>query len=441
LSNHRVLIVSPHFPPINAADHHRVRMSLPYLADFGWNTHILAVHPNFVQGVQDPLLSQTVPDSIPVTYTNALDIRQTQKVGLGSLSLRAFFYLLQAGNKLLEQHQFDLIYFSTTMFVTMALAPIWYKRFGLPYVLDFQDPWLSDYYNRPDSPQPPGGHLKYAFSQLQAKILEPKTIAYVSHVISVSPAYPQVLQQRYPHLKTNQFTVLPFGAPEKDFEQLSSMQIRQSIFDHCDGKKHWVYVGRGGNDMALSLRVLFSGIQKDRQQNPELWQSIRLHFVGTSYAPGARSTKTIEPIAQEYCVADLVEEHSHRISYFEALQTMVESHAILLIGSDDPGYTASKLYPCILARKPILAVFNERSSVVDILTQSGAGKVVTFKEGDQPQDLLSKILPQLQWLLAFPPDHQPNTDWKKFEPYTAREMTRKQCKIFDQVVNPFVGNN
>jgi hypothetical protein len=434
LSNRRVLIVSPHFPPINAADHHRVRMSLPYLAEFGWDAHVLAVHPDFVQGVKDPLLSKTVPDSISVTYTNALPIQQTKKIGLGSLGLRAFFYLLQAGDRLLQQQKFDLIYFSTTMFVTMGLAPRWHKRFDLPYVLDCQDPWLSDYYNQPGSPPPPGGHLKYAFSQLQAIILEPKTLAYVSHIICVSAAYPQPLQQRYPHLQPAQFTVLPFGAPEQDIEQLSLLNVKQSIFDRHDGKKHWVYVGRGGGDMALSLGILFAGIQADRQQNPAPWDSIELHFVGTSYAPGDRSIKTVEPIAQEFGIADLVTEYSHRVPYFEALQIMVDSDAILLIGSDDPGYTASKLYPCILARKPILAVFHEQSSVVDILDRCNAGKAVTFKSGDRPQDLTSQILAQLNGLQSLPSGYQPDTNWQAFEPYTAKEMTRKQCEVFDRVV-------
>lgn len=433
-SNRRVLIVSPHFPPINAADHHRIRMSLPYLADFGWDTHILAVHPDFVQGTKEPLLSKTVPEYIPVTFTKALPIQQTQKIGLGNLGLRAFFDLLQAGNRLLKQQKFDLIYFSTTMFVTMALAPIWRKRFGIPYILDFQDPWLSDYYHQPGSPLPPGGNLKYGFSQIQAKILEPKALASVSHIISVSPTYPKNLQQRYPHLQPEQFTVLPFGAPEQDIEQLPLLNVKQSIFDRHDGKKHWVYVGRGGGDMALSLGILFAGIQADRQQNPSAWESIELHFVGTSYAPGDRSVKTVEPIAQEFGIADLVTEYSHRVPYFEALQIMVDSDAILLIGSDDPGYTASKLYPCILARKPILAVFHEQSSVVDILDRCNAGKAVTFKSGDRPQDLTPQILAQLNWLQSLPSGYQPDTNWQAFEPYTAKEMTRKQCEVFDRVV-------
>jgi hypothetical protein len=27
----------------------------------------------------------------------------------------------------------------------------------------------------------------------------------------------------------------------------------------------------------------------------------------------------------------------------------------------------------------------------------------------------------------------PKTDWRAFEPFTAREMTRRQCEFFDRV--------
>ncbi|MBD2357537.1 hypothetical protein H6G41_23475 [Tolypothrix sp. FACHB-123] len=431
--NYKVLIVSPHFPPINAPDHQRVRMSLPYFEKFGWESHILTVRPECVQGVQDSLLAKTIPDHIPVTSTSALPVQYTKLIGLGNLGLRCFPYLLKVGDRLLHQKKFDLIYFSTTVFISMALGPRWQSRFSIPYILDFQDPWLSNYYKQ-SREVPPGGRFKYGFAQFQAKFLEPRATSKVSHIISVSPKYPEILQQRYPHLKPEQFTILPFGAPEPDFEQLSSLNVQQTIFNPKDGKRHWVYIGRGGSDMALAVRILFLGIQSERCKNPKLWQAVKLHFVGTSYAPDNRAVKTVEPIAQELGVADLVEEHPHRIPYFEALQTLVDSDAILLIGSDDPAYTASKLYPCILAKKPIFAIFHQQSSVVKILNQCCAGRAVTFKEGDLPNTLLPKVVLQLQWLLSTSKGYQPDTDWQAFQPYTAKEMSRRQCAIFDQVL-------
>ena len=109
----RVLIVSPHFPPINAPDHQRVRMSLPYFEEFGWEPHVLTVQPEFVEGNCDRLLEQTVPDRIPVMRTGALSVKYTKRIGLGNLSLRCFPYLLKVGNSYLAKQKFDLVYFST----------------------------------------------------------------------------------------------------------------------------------------------------------------------------------------------------------------------------------------------------------------------------------------------------------------------------------------
>ncbi len=429
---HRVLLISPHFPPINAADHQRVRMSLPYFEEFGWQPHVLAVKSEHVEGgVQDPLLTKTFPTNIPITYTKALSYRYTRTIGLGNLGLRSFAYILRAGDSLLRKKKFDLIYFSTTVFNLMALGSRWYHRFGIPYILDFQDPWLSDYYQQPGSPNPPGGRIKYGFSQLQAKCLEPRAVKHVRHIISVSPSYPKTLRKRYPHLQPEQFSVLPFGAPEADFEQLPKLNVSQTIFDPNDGNKHLVYVGRGGDDMALSLRILLLGIQNHRQKYPQVWQSIKLHFVGTSYAPKHLAVKTVEPIAKELGVADLIQEYPNRIPYFEALKVLTDSDAILMIGSNDASYTASKLYPCVLARKPILAIFHHQSSVVDILHQCRAGHAVTFTSDSKPENLLAEMTTQLNELLSLAKPSKSLTNWSAFAPYTAREMTRKQCIIFD----------
>ena len=57
----KVLIVSPHFPPLNAPDMQRVRMSLPYYPEHGWEPVVLAVAARYQAGVFEPALAQTVP--------------------------------------------------------------------------------------------------------------------------------------------------------------------------------------------------------------------------------------------------------------------------------------------------------------------------------------------------------------------------------------------
>ena len=429
----RVLIISPHFPPINAADHQRVRMALPYFQEFGWQPHVIAVQPEDVQGAYDRYLQSTIPEDIPVTYIKALPVKYTKIFGLGNLGWRCLPYLIFAGDKLLRDKSFDLIYFSTTVFLSMGLAARWVKKFAVPYILDFQDPWFSDYYQTQGKEAiPPGGRLKYGFSQFVARRLEPRAMKYTHHVTSVSPAYPEILQQRYPWLNSEQFTILPFGAPEKDFELLPSFKIKQSIFDPQDGKIHWVYVGRGGQDMAKALEALFIAIKANRSQNPQLWESVKLHFVGTSYAPKGRETKTIEPVAVSCGVGDLVTEHPLRIPYFEALQVLKDSNGILLIGSDDPNYSASKIYPCILAQKPILGIFHEQSLVVNVMQRTQAGEIVTFGSEDDKEDLIKQLAIKINQLFKLSGETSPHINWSAFQQYTARSMTHKLCQIFNQ---------
>ena len=429
----RVLIVSPHFPPINAADHQRVRMSLPYFEEFGWKPTVLAVRPQDVEGTDDPLLERTLPPGVEVVRTGALPVRWTRRLGLGSLALRALPAFWRAGNRLLARERFDAVYFSTTMFAIMALGPLWKRRFGVPYILDFQDPWIEDYYERPGAPPPPGGRFKHGFTRWLAHTLEPRAMAAVSEVIAVSPAYVETLRARYPALGADQFTVLPFGAPERDFEILPILGVRQAVFDPDDGLCHWVYVGRGGGDMAAALRLLFTALAEARYRNPEMWSKLRLHFVGTSYAPEGQAEKTVEPVARACGVADLVEERTSRVPYYEALQLLRQSHAILVIGSDSAAYSASKLYPCLLARRPLLALLHTSSPAVDILRRGGVEQIVTFDPADVTASMAA-MHAALEKTFAGT-GGAPAFDAPRFSAeHGARAVTARQCEVFNRAV-------
>jgi len=429
----RALIVSPHFPPVNAPDHQRVRMSLPHLGEFGWSATILTVTADCIEGITlDSLLERTLPEDLDVVRVGAVPAAITRLVGLGNLALRSLPYLYQSGARMLRSQSFDLVYFSTTQFLVTILGPIWKRKFRVPYVVDFQDPWLDDYYER-TGVSPPGGKRKYQLSRAMARLLEPRVTRSVSQVISVSPVYAETLLARYHHLQRDQFTVLPFGAAERDFELLRSLEIKQRVFNPRDGQQHWVYIGRGGRDMWPALRLFFSGLAALLQRDLDPRNKLRLHFVGTSYAPARHAEKTIEPIAQEFGVGDLVQEETNRIPYFEALKTLKDSHALAIIGSDSPGYSASKLYPYMFARKPLLAILHRDSPAVQILRQCRAGEIVGFDPSRPVQESVVETTQALQRIYAMAEEHRaPDIDEEELAKYTAREMTRRQCEVFDR---------
>jgi hypothetical protein len=239
------------------------------------------------------------------------------------------------------------------------------------------------------------------------------------------------IRERYPELPPERFTVLPFGASQRDAELVRTRGIRHSVFDPRDGLLHWTYLGRGGADMALALRGLFLALRRVCENEPRAEQ-LRLHFVGTSYASRGKAEPTVAPVAQELGVGDLVHEQTDRIPYLEGVALLQTSDAVLLIGSDDPAYSASKVYPCVLAGRPLLAVLHRASLAGDVIRACKAGAAVGFESCESPMDLSARVEPELRHLLALPPTYTPPTDWQAFAPYTAREMTRRQCAVFDQ---------
>ena len=421
----KVLIISPHFPPINAADMHRVRQSLPYFKKFGWQPTILTVFPDHVEMAQDENLQESIPETIPIHKVTAFSTRFTRKVGLGNLGLRAFWQLYKKGNKLFREEKFDLVYFSTTVFASMPLGRLWKEKHGVPFIIDMQDPWRNDFYlDVPKEEQPP----KFWFAYRLDKALEGYTIPKADGLIAVSQGYITTLKKRYPSIQNTPSKVLTFGAAEEDFRVVSRLNLSPSV-SLDDNKTNIVYVGRGGHDMQSSLSLIFEAFSSQLASN-ENFRNCKFWFIGTSYALDGEGQKTIEPIAKKFGVEDYIVEVTDRKPYFEVLSLLTKADVIFIPGSTDSNYTASKLYPNMLAKKPLLCVFHSSSSVVQIVQDLNAGRVVLFDRPTAKEDM-AQALEETISTLPF----VPATKWEKFKPFTAKEMTRSQCDFFDTVIS------
>lgn len=424
----RVLIVSPRFPPSNAPDMHRVRLALPWLKEGGWCATVLAVKPEFVPVTQDSLLTESIPSDIPIIRTAAWSRKLTRRLGVGSLTLRARGCLDRAARRLFSEQKFDLVYFSTTEFGLFSLGPRWKAMAQVPYVLDYQDPWITTYY-RDNGLPPPGGGLKYAVVQRIARRLEPSIVAQASHITAVSPVYIRQLIQRhgYPEQQT---TVLPFAGSEADFELLRSASVPNPLFDSSDGLQHWLYAGVAGPYMNYSVTAILTAFKSELAVSPRLFGRVRLHFAGTNYVQGRETQPQILPIAAQLGLEKFVSERTGRLPYFQTLKCLLDADALIVPGSDDPAYTASKIYPYILARKPLLAVFHERSPVCRIVRECRSGVVVGFDSATSVEATARTI--QEEWFCNGACRRIPRTDWAAFYPCTSQSMTERLCKAFDQ---------
>ncbi|MEI6882927.1 MAG: glycosyltransferase [Bacteroidota bacterium] len=426
----KILIISPNFPPVNAADMHRVRQSLLYFPEMGWEATVVAVEPGFVEMSEDPVLLETIPSTAKIIRIKAFDAKFTRKIGLGSLGYRSLWFYLKTCNKLIRKEHFDLIYFSTTAFPVMVLGRYWKRKFGIPFIIDMQDPWRNDFYlDKPKHQRPP----KFLLAYTMDKYMEAFTMKKVDGIISVSPGYPKTLMERYNNIKPGMCEVIPFGGASIDFDVLEKAGIANPLFKPSPDVINFAYIGRGGHDMGLAVSGIFSALKKGLERNREIYSKVRMYFVGTSYAADGQGEKTIIPMAEKFGVQAQVVEITDRLPYFTALQVLKNADILIIPGSTDTNYTASKLYPYILANQPLIAVFNENSTVVGILAATGAGTCVTFRNDFDPETLGEKVLSSFDEYLEKLP-FIPGTNWKEFEPYSAREATRRQVVFFEKIL-------
>jgi Glycosyltransferase Family 4 len=426
-----VLIISPHFPPINAADMHRVRQALPYLEELGWHPVVITVDEAYIESYStDPLLLQTIPAGTEIHKVKAFETRHTRKLGLGSLSMRSYWHIRKKGNELLKKYKFDLVYFSTTAFHVMALGPYWKRKFKVPFIVDIQDPWRNDFYlDKPASERPPKFFIAYNID----KYLEAKTIPFADGIISVSKGYCETFIQRYPSITEKKCRVIPFGVAAADIDVMRKYISGCGAVSLPAGKINIVYVGRGGYDMSFAVSVLFKALKKGLETGVADFKNIHCWFIGTSYAPPGTGNKTILPVAVENKVQDQVTEITDRVPYFETLYLLDKADIVFVPGSVDTHYTASKIYPYLVLQKKLLAVFNKNSSVVNLLQRLNFGELVVFDQTAGNTDTcVSECYTKLCKLLA--KDYSPHLDSNLFAPYTAGFKTKEQVDFFNEVL-------
>lgn len=421
----KVLIISPNFPPVNAPDMQRVRMSLPYFRQSGWEPTVICVEEKYVEGFRDPLLLETIPDWVNIHRVKAFPTKITRKFGLGSLSLRSFFQFKKKGNELLSKEKFDLVYFSTTMFHVLALGRYWKSKFGVPFVVDMQDPWRNDFYlERPKEVRPP----KYQFAYQIHKRMEAWTMPHTDGIISVSQGYIDVLRNRYPVLSDIPAVVIPFGTSVKDFEKVRSSNLKPMVIDRDHGKINVVYIGAL---LSQSFMPLLNAFFKAFKKSVPASEPYHFYFIGTNYSPHTQ-VKAIHKLAEELDLSERVTEYPDRIPYFSALATLMKSDIIFIPGSIDIDYNASKVYNNILTGRPIFSIFNQKSHVLKIIEDCNAGLVVGL-EGNETEDILvEKICARMDEFRVL---HlrKDNTAIHLPEDFFAGHLTRLQTDLFLEV--------
>ncbi|MDX2039964.1 MAG: glycosyltransferase [Acidobacteriota bacterium] len=486
----RVLMVSPHFPPDTSAGTHRVRLLAPHLATFGWEPVIVTVDPRDYESRLDPGLAELVPSDLRVVRSRAWQVETTRRLGVGDLGLRAMRGLYQTCAELLRRERFDVLFITIYPSYPALLGPMLKRRFGIPFVLDYQDPWVGSWGLTVGGGANGQPDFKSRLSRFVATKLEPMAARAADAITAVSAGTYEAIRERYAGFDDKLYLAIPLGGEPADFTQLRNQPRANPYFDPADGLCHLCYVGTLLPLGFETLRALLKAAALLKVRQPELYQKLRLHFFGTSNQaikienfsstkPHEENTKErkrerekegiadgfslspsvtpshhlrepscafvdeqileklrVLPVAREIGVADCVTELAPRIDYLDALTVQTQASAILMLGSSERHYTASKLYPGLLAARPILALYHEASSVVEILRRAAkppSVRVVTYGDSARAESRVEAIYDELAALVANPVYDPADVAMDEVKEFSAESLAGKLAEVFDGV--------
>jgi len=174
----RVLIITYYWPPAGGVEVHRVVKFCKYLVKSGWQPEILTVesgkHSNLDEGLAGDIsgVSNVVRSSSlePHTLFNLLAGKKTTEPGTAHktpdgrqsamqtvgeyIRLNVFIpdarigwypFARHAGIKMLEENKPDLIFSTAPPYTVHLVARSLSRKFGIPWVADFRDPWVENY--------------------------------------------------------------------------------------------------------------------------------------------------------------------------------------------------------------------------------------------------------------------------------------------------------
>ena len=423
-----VLIVSPHFPPATLAGVHRARHMAKHLTEFGWKPIVIRASEEHYTESLDPALAELVPDYVTQIRTAAFPAKLARRFGIGDIGLRAFFHIKESLAQAIRTHKPKVIFITGSPYYPFLLTS-WVKgTFGIPVVLDFQDPWVS--YDGALRPKLSKGGIAH----LLATVLEPIALKDASFVTSVSDRQNQEMADRYPWLDRTAMAAVPIGGDPEDFDSLRATPPQNPIVKLEPGRINLSYVGTFLPRAGPLVETLFSALKQLREEMPSLAERLLLNFVGTSNQPNGGGSHLVTPIAAAKGVADLVREIPQRVPFLEALSILAHSDGLLLIGSDEPHYTASKIYPALMSSTPFISMFHGESSAHEILSSSGGG----FCHSLMSVDDLPVLVEGLKNNLASFAEQKVNLSKPNplaYQTYTARSVAGHFASIFEHLAH------
>jgi len=418
------LIIYPHLPPSNLAGMHRPRLFALHLREFGWEPVMLTVHEKFYEEEPDFNLVKLMPEGIRIDKVSAFKVSRPRMVG--DIGLRAFFQLYKGALKVIKEETIDFIFIPIPSFYCALLGRMLKMKTGVPYGIDYIDPWVHQF---------PGSNKIFSRHWLStriAKLLEPIAVKNASLITGVAEGYYLPVLERNPKLRERAIQgAMPYGGEVKDHQALQELGIKPYLFQP-NNKLQFVYAGAMLPKAFAPLKAICKAIAAHRED----FEDVEFHFIGTGSRTNDPQSYNIKPIALEYGLWEsIIFEYPKRIPYLDVLVHLDSAKAAFVLGSTEPHYTPSKVYQAVLSGKPLFAVLHSKSTAVQVIRESGSGVVLDFDGEAAVPEVEKRFNATFKEFRAFFNSFNPEqVDMKKFDSYSAKNVTRKLAELLNRAL-------
>jgi hypothetical protein len=315
---------------------------------------------------------------------------------------------------------------SIPSFYCALLGRLIYRKTGVRYGIDYIDPWVHNF---------PGSNRIFSrhwFSKKIANVLEVIAVKSASMITGAAASYYAPVLARNPWLvKQTVNGGMPFGGEKQDHVRMKSFNLPPYLFSK-NGKFQMVYAGAMMPKSYEPLEAIFKAITRE----PSVFEDVEFHFIGTGKIVTDPNSYTIRPLAEKYGLwQKVVFEYPKRIPYLDVLLHLDAADGVFILGSTEAHYTPSKTFQGVLSGRPLLAVLHTKSSAVDIIRDSGAGIVFTFKGRQFLHTLEEQFVAGFSAYKKWAPDFDSEkVDMHSFDEFSARSVTEKLVRLLDQAI-------
>jgi len=410
----RLLIIYPHWPPSNLAGVHRARLIANFARHFNWKVTVLTVFPRYYEELPDWDLNKTVSHFVDVVQVSAIPVLPLRLIGdIGLRSLHTLFFMAL---RMLRTGDYHFVWIPIPSFYTALLGPLLHLFTRVPYGIDYIDPWVRDISNRKN--------IRAIISQWLARMLEPIALSRVSLISGVSQKYFEPAIKRNFRKNSVATVAMPYGFDMADH----TIKLEDLNMPWKPGEQVILYAGAFLPNSGLFLKHVFEAVASLHAEGK--WPAHRkFYFLGT----GAYQHKSVLEYAIEANISHLVVEIRSRYPFLHILNFLSQAWRLLVLGSTEEHYTASKIFQVVLSLRPFMSVFHEHSSALTILQECHADVFcVKYSPeeyspnafGKEIQRVLEMTLGEVAW----------KPDLKAIEKYSAEASAGALFKAIESII-------